>query len=167
MNDKTPIHLIAAIGKNRELGKGPDLIWRISEDLKHFKELTNGFPIIMGRKTFESIGNPLPKRMNIIVTRDTNYKYENCVVVNSIEQAIETAKNTGAEKIFVIGGGEIYKQTLKYAGQLDLTLIDAEEPEADVFFPEFEDKFKKISEEEPCEDGVISYTWAQFERKEV
>jgi len=155
---------IAAIGKNRELGKGPDLIWRISDDLKRFKELTSGHPIVMGRKTFESIGRPLPKRVNIIVTRDTEYRQEGCVVVHSIEQALETAKNSGAEKIFIIGGGEIYKAALPFADTLELTLIDAEEPEADVFFPEFENEFIEKSRKEKREENGIHYSWVTFEQ---
>lgn len=159
------IILIAAIGKNRELGKQGDLIWRISDDLKHFREVTKGNSIIMGRKTYESIGRPLPKRVNIIVTRDPEYHQDGCVVVHSLEKAIETAKNTGTEKIYVIGGGEIYKQALPFATSLDLTLIDAEELQADVFFPEFEDQFTKVSEEDPREEDGVSYQWTLYERK--
>lgn len=157
--------LIAAIGKNRELGKRSDLIWPLPTDLKHFRDTTNGFPIIMGRKTFESIGRPLPGRINIIVTRDENYLQENCVVVHSIEHALKTAKNTGAEKTFVIGGGEIYTQALPFADTLDLTLIDAEEAQATAFFPEFESDFEKVSESESQEENDIQFTWAQFKKK--
>lgn len=159
------IILIAAIGKNRELGKNGDLIWRLSSDLKRFKEKTNGNPIIMGRKTFESIGRPLPKRVNIIVTRDTTYHNEGCVVAHSVEQAIETAKNTGAEKVFVIGGSEIYKQALPFAHTLDLTLIDAEDGDADVFFPEFRNEFKEVSKEKPREENGVSYAWVTYRRE--
>lgn len=159
------IILIAAIGKNRELGKGPDLVWRLSEDLKRFKTLTHGFPVVMGRKTFESIGKALPGRINIIITRNRDFRAENCVVVNSVEQALTTAGNTGAEKVFIIGGGELYTQTLPYADTLELTLVDAEDKDADVFFPEFEKDFKKVSEEEPREESAVRYRWATYERK--
>ena len=131
--------------------KENDLLWKISDDLKRFKETTKGYPIIMGRKTFDSIGRPLPKRINIIVTRDESYRQEGCVVVHSIEKAFETAKNTGAEKIFVIGGGEIYKQALPFATHLDLTRIDAGDDGADAFFPEFENEFKEVAKEKPRE----------------
>jgi dihydrofolate reductase len=162
---KQEIILIAAIGRNRELGKDGDLLWRISDDLQRFKQVTSGYPIIMGRKTFESIGRPLPKRINIIVTRDTEYRQEGCVVVHTIEKALEAAKSTGAEKIFIIGGGEIYGAALPYADRLDLTLIEAEDKEADVFFPEFENQFREVSKEKPQEEGGVSYTWTQYQRK--
>ena len=159
-----PVILIAAIGKSRELGKGNDLIWRLGDDLKRFKEQTKRNAVIMGRKTFESIGRPLPKRVNIIVTRNTDYKQEGCVVVNSIEQAIEAAKNTGVEKIFVIGGAEIYTLALPFADALDLTLVDAEDKDADVFFPEFENEFTQVSAEDPKQEDGVSYRWAVYTR---
>lgn len=165
MAQESEIVLIAAIGRNRELGKGPDLLWRMSDDLKRFKALTHGFPIVMGRKTFESIGKALPGRVNIIVTRNTDFRAENCVVVGSIEQALRSAQNTGAEKTFIIGGGEIYKAALPYATRLELTFVDVEDADADIFFPEFESDFKKVSEEEPREESGIRYTWITFERK--
>ena len=83
------ISIIAAIGKNRELGKDNKLLWHISEDLKRFKQITSGHPVIMGRKTFESLGKPLPNRLNIVITRDINYKIEGVAVVNSLEKALE------------------------------------------------------------------------------
>lgn len=177
MARKLNIILIAAIGKHRELGKGADLLWRISDDLKRFKALTNGFPIVMGRKTFVSIGKALPGRANIIVTRNLDFRHDGVVVAHSIEKAFEVGasmsrrrldmENGGkeGEKIFVIGGGEIYKAALPYATRLELTLVDAENADADVFFPEFESNFKKVSEEEPREESGIRYTWAAFERK--
>lgn len=164
MENKVRIILIAAIGKNRELGKGSDLIWKLSGDLKRFKEVTKGHPVIMGKKTFDSIGHPLPKRINIVVTRDKNFRHDGCVVVHSVGRALYTAKNLGEEKIYVIGGGEIYRQTLPYADQLDLTLIESEERDADIFFPEFEHAFKKISESDLQEENDVSYRWAIFEK---
>lgn len=164
MEDVAKIILIAGIGKNRELGKGPELVWRLSNDLKRFRGVTRGYPIIMGKKTFDSIGRPLPGRVNIIVTRDTTFQHDGCVVVHSIDQALETARSLGTKKIYVIGGGEIYKQTLPHADQLDLTRIDAEDKDADVFFPEFEDTFKKISESEPQQEGGVTYRWTMFEK---
>lgn len=158
------IILIAAIGKNRELGKGPELIWKLSDDLKRFREVTKGHPVIMGKKTFDSIGRVLPKRVNIIITRDTEFRQEGAVVVHSVEQAIETAKNLGTEDVYVIGGGEIYRQTLPYADRLDLTLVDAEDPNADVFFPAFENDFKKISEEDVREENGIRYRFVIFKK---
>jgi len=158
------IILIAAIGKNRELGKGPDLIWKLSSDLKRFKKVTQHHPIIMGKKTFVSIGKPLPNRVNIVVTRDTKFVCDGCVVAHSIEDALRIAENLGTNDIYVIGGGEIYAQTLPYADQLDLTLIDAEDADATVFFPEYEERFTKISEEESQEEDGVRFRWATFKR---
>lgn len=165
MTDNPTISMIAAIGENRELGKKGGLTWRLSRDLKRFKELTTGHSIIMGRKTFESIGRPLPNRVNIIITRDSQYFQEGCIVVHSMEEAITAAKNSATEKIFIIGGGEIYTQALPHANELALTLIDAEDPEADVFFPEFEKEFTEVSREEPQEENGVRYTWVTYGRK--
>ena len=164
-NVKHDVIAIAAIGKNRELGVGPDLIWRLSDDLKRFRELTKGFPIIMGRKTFESIGKPLPGRINIIVTRNTELRCAGCIVVNSIEKALEVSKNVGAEKTFIIGGGEIYKAALPYTTHLELTHIDAEESKATTFFPEFENDFEEILKEKPRSENGVSYTWVSYQRE--
>lgn len=165
MDKKPKIILIAAIGKNRELGKGPELVWKFSDDLKRFREITKGFPVVMGKKTFESIGRVLPKRVNIVVTRDTTYRHEGVVVVHSITQALETAQNVGTEKVFVIGGGEIYTQTLPFADELDLTLIDAEDKDADVFFPAYEDSFEEMERDAPRTEKSISYQWVRFKKK--
>lgn len=119
----------------------------------------------MGRKTYESIGKPLPKRINIIVTRDETYRQDGCVVVHSVKHALETAKNTGAEKIFVIGGGEVYAAALPHADTLDLTLIEAEHATADVFFPEYEHDFEVIEKEKPREEDGVSYAWVRYRRK--
>ncbi len=133
------ISIIAAIGKKNELGKGNQLLWHLPDDLKHFKELTSGHTVVMGRKTFESIGKPLPNRRNIVITRDTNYKQDGVQVVHSIEEI-----EKGDEEIFVIGGGEIYKQALPFADKLYITEVNAEEKDADTFFPMIEkEKWKE------------------------
>ena len=144
----TKISIIAAISrKDRGLGKDNDLLWRIPDDLKRFKKLTMGHPIIMGRKTYESIGHPLPGRDNIVVTRNEDYQVEGVIVTHSLEEAIEKAKSLDDEEVFIIGGGQIYEQAIPIAQKLYLTLIDTEK-EADVFFPEYENVFtKKIFEE--------------------
>ncbi|HEY4487206.1 MAG TPA: dihydrofolate reductase [Candidatus Paceibacterota bacterium] len=151
------IAAVVAIGKNRELGKNGKLLWHIPDDLKRFKELTKGHPIIMGRKTFESIvgyvGGPLPDRTNIVVTRDPSRLnldgYGNVVVAPSLEEAIETAKNQpGSEEIHIGGGAQLYEQALPMIDKLYLTLIDAEAG-ADSFFPPYEHLFtKKVFEEQ-------------------
>jgi len=165
----TSVTLIAAIGKKRELGIGGELAWRLSGDLKHFKELTVGHPIVMGRKTFDSIGKPLSGRTNIVVTRDTAWSFPGVVVAHSLEKAFSYSHELGNsnltnDKIFVIGGGEIYAQALPFATRLALTHIDAEEPRADIFFPPYETLFKEISRSETHEENGIRYAWAQHER---
>lgn len=155
------ISIIAAIGKNRELGKDDKLLWHIPEDFKRFKELTSGHIVIMGRKTFESIGKPLPNRINIVVTKNRAWTPLGCTVSYSIEEAIKKgaafAKASASQReIFIIGGGEIYKQGIKYANKLYLTLVDKEFPDADVFFPNYSE-FEKIIFEESHASGDIKF----------
>lgn len=162
------ISLIAAIGKNRELGKGNELLWHIPDDLKRFRSTTKGHPCIMGRKTFESIvailGKPLPNRTNIVITRDKNWSHEEAVALDSIEDAIQLAKRKpGGEEVFIIGGGEIYTLSLGYADKLYLTRID-DAKEADSFFPEYEALFKKKVFEELHEWNGLKYTWVDLVR---
>ncbi|RJQ33982.1 dihydrofolate reductase [Candidatus Parcubacteria bacterium] len=163
------IAAVVAIGRNRELGNGNKLLWHIPDDLKRFKALTKGHPIIMGRKTFESIvgyvGGLLPDRINIVVTRDQSYVYEGAVVAHSLEEAIEIAKGQpGADEIHIGGGAELYKQALPLIDKLYLTLVDAEAPEADAFFPEYADQFTKKVFEESHEWKGLKYTWIDLER---
>lgn len=156
--------MIAAIGKNRELGNGNDLLWKIPEDLKHFKETTKGHSIIMGRKTFESIGKALPNRTNIVITRDSKWAAPDAFPVVSIEEALELSKTKpGKEEVFIIGGGQIYELGLPYADRLYLTLIDAEKP-ADCFFPAYEHSFKKKMLMGEGEFEGTKYTWMNFDR---
>lgn len=135
------ISLIAAIGKNRELGKDNKLLWHIPEDMKRFKNLTTGHVVIMGRKTYESIGKALPNRINIVITKDRNYHAPNCTIVHSLDEAIHIAKEKEKDEIFIIGGGQIYQQTMPYVDRLHLTVIDAS-ADADTFFPNYSE-FKK------------------------
>ncbi|HBK70416.1 MAG TPA: diacylglycerol kinase [Flavobacteriaceae bacterium] len=158
------ITIIAAIGKNRELGKDNDLIWHLPNDLKRFKKVTSGHDVIMGRKTFESLGRPLPNRTNIIITRNKNYKAEGCIVVNSLEAALNTATDANP---YILGGGNIYSQAIKIADVLDLTLVDAE-LEADVFFPEIDTEIWKETSREDFkadEKHEYNYSFVTFKRK--
>ena len=158
------ISIVAAIGRNRELGNGNELLWHIPEDLKRFKALTSGHPVIMGRKTFESIGRPLPNRTNIIITRDTKWKADGVHTAHSLEDAIGLAAlMPGAEETFVIGGAQIYEAALPRVDRVYLTLIDDSKP-ADAFFPEYEKEFTKKITEESHEWNGLTYSWVDLER---
>ena len=126
------ITIIAAAAENNALGKDNQLVWHLPDDFKRFKQLTSGHYIIMGRKTFESFPKPLPNRTHVVVTRQKNYHPEGCFVVNSIEEAISICPKN--EEIFIIGGGEIYKQSLVFTDKIELTRVH-ETLEADTFFP--------------------------------
>ena len=128
------ISLIVAMDEKRGIGKAGKLPWRLSSDLKRFREVTMGHHLVVGRKTFESIGKPLPGRQMIVVTRDARFKPEGCLVSGSIHDALTLAEERGEPEVFVIGGAEIYEQTLDLADRLYLTQVHAE-VDADVFFP--------------------------------
>ncbi len=149
--------------RTRALGKNNALLWHISDDLKRFKALTTGHPIIMGRKTFESIGKALPNRTNIVITRNAGFAAAGTLVVHSLDEALEEA---GAldPNVFVIGGGEIYREALPRADILHLTLVESDE-KGDVFFPDWSE-FKKVISEEPRVDEKtgLSYTWLDTEK---
>jgi len=160
------ISIIAAIAENNVIGKNNDLIWHISEDLKRFKKLTSGHPIIMGRKTYESLPfKPLPKRKNIILSHK-NLKYESTIVVNSVEDVFKECKNE--DEIFICGGAEIYKLFLPYTDKLYLTKIH-HFFEGDTFFPEinFSDwELKNISEIFKDKKSGLKYSFTDYIKKE-
>ena len=133
------ISIIAAMDRKRGIGFDNKLPWRLSADLKRFRELTMGHHIIVGRKTFESIGRPLPGRRTIVVTRDRNYKAEECDLAHSVEDATRQARERGESEVFICGGAEIYAQTIGGADRMYLTLVEAEVV-ADTFFPEFDER---------------------------
>lgn len=131
------ISLIAAIDEQRGLGKNNQLLFKIPEDLKRFRDITRNHVIIMGRKTFESIGRALPDRMNIVITRDKNFKANGITVVHSLDEALVVAPSYGANReIFIIGGGEIYNQAIDKADKLYLTVVKGTY-DADTFFPDY------------------------------
>lgn len=163
MPNNPKISLIAAVAENLAIGKNNQLLWHLPEDLKRFKEITKNHPIIMGQKTFESIGRPLPSRTNIVITNDPNFKAEGSVVVHSLTEAVEAGKNTGTNEIFVIGGGSIYKQFLPQADKLYITKVH-QVFEGDVFFPAFEDLFKKVTFSQNGEHEGLKYTFLELER---
>lgn len=158
------ISMIAAIAAgNRALGKDNKLIYHIHEDLERFKKLTSGHPIIMGRKTFESIGHPLPNRTNIVVTRNRQKAISGATVVSSLEEAIERAKESpGSDEVFIIGGGQIYGQAIGMADKLYLTVVEGN-PDADTFFPDYSAFTKVVNKEEHESDGH-KYTFLDLER---
>lgn len=160
MAGKTKITIIAALGrKTRAIGKGGDLLWHLPGDLPRFKEITLGHPIIMGRKTFESIGHALPGRTNIVVTREAGWKKEGVLTAHSLPDAIMTAKKEGAD-IYVMGGGIVYKEALPLADRLLLTLVESDAP-GDTFFPEYENLFVQVGHGERLitpEGVTYSYT---------
>jgi len=137
--------MIAAVAENNALGKDNAMLWHLPDDFKRFKQLTSGHYIIMGRKTFESFPKPLPNRTHVVITRQENYNPEGCIVVNSIEKAIEVSPKD--EEVFIIGGGEIYNLALPFAAKIDLTKVH-DTFEADAFFPEFDLNNWKLTFEE-------------------
>lgn len=157
--------LIAAAAENDALGKDNGLVWHLPDDFKRFKKLTTSHHIIMGRKTFETFPEPLPNRIHVVITRDKNYKKFGAVVVHSLKEALELAKKD--DQPFIIGGGEIYKQSLEYADKIELTRVHAE-VSADTFFPHIDDhKWKVINEEHHPKDEKHehAFTYLTYVRK--
>lgn len=160
------IHLVVAKSDNNVIGQDNQLIWHLPNDWKHFKEITTGHPIIMGRKTFESIGRALPNRTNIIITRNKNYSIENTKVAHSLNEAIEIAKKID-EDIFIIGGGKIYEQALDLVDILEVTEVH-ENFEGDTYFPEIDlNVWKEISriKHHKDEKNKFDYSFVRYERK--
>ena len=162
MESKPKISIICAISENRAIGKDNKLLWHITNDLNRFKELTSGHVVLMGRNTFLSIGRSLPNRTNIIITQDKRYKAAGCIVCHSLEEAIETAKQYEEDEIFIIGGGQIYKQTIGLVDKLYLTVVESEF-EADTFFPDYS-AFKNVVFEKSEESDGYKYKFLELER---
>jgi len=160
-----PLSIIVAASRNQVIGKDNQLIWRLSADLKRFKALTTGHHIIMGRKTFESIGKPLPNRTSIIITRQADYTAEGCIVVNSLDEALSKVKDD--QEAFIIGGGTIYKEAIDKADKLYLTLVHGKF-EGDTFFPEVDTKAWESRKREdfmPDAKNEHPYSFIDFDRK--
>ena len=157
------ISIIAALSKKRGIGKNNKLLFNISKDLKRFKSITTGHVVIMGRKTFESISKALPNRTNIVVTKNKSFKAPNCIVVNSIDKALEIAKKKEQREIFIIGGASLYNQTINKADKLYLTLVD-DNPPADSFFPDYSE-FKKVMYNKTEKSQGYKYTFLELERE--
>lgn len=153
------INIIVATSINGVIGCNNKLLWHLSTDLKRFKQITIGNPVIMGRKTYESIGKPLKNRRNIIISRNKNYKADGCEIVFSLEEAIKLTNNN----CFIIGGGEIYNQSINIADKIYLTIID-KEFYGDVKFPKLNDEWIKIKSEDFLENK-IKCSFLEYERK--
>ena len=159
------IILIAAIAENNALGKNNDLLWHLPNDFKRFKEITSGHHIVMGRKTFESFPKPLPNRTHVIITRQKDYVHEGCIVVQDLEKAIAVCPKN--EDLFVIGGGEIYAQSILFADQLDITRVH-HSFDADVYFPEINPEIWELTSEvfnAKDEKHLYDYTFQTFVRR--
>lgn len=159
--------MIAAAGENGELGKDNDLLWHLPDDFKHFKQLTSGHKIIMGRKTFESFPKPLPNRFHIVITRKRDYQIDHpkCTVVHSLEEALTLVEQE--KQAFIIGGGEIYKQALPHSDGIELTRVHGSF-EADTFFPEIDPQEWELVEEsfhDKDERHTYAFTYLSYRRK--
>lgn len=162
------VSLIVAASENNVIGKGGDLPWNLPAELKYYRSKTIGKPNIMGRRTHEGIGGPLPKRHNIIVTHNRDYKAEGCDVVTSVQDGIELAKKDNTDEIFVIGGEGIFREALPLADRLYLTRVHTTIEGGDTFFPEFStDDWKEVSRaEHPVDaENPIPFTMMIFEKK--
>lgn len=159
------VSLIAAMAENRVIGVNNTLPWRLPADLRHFRQLTTGHHVIMGRRNYESIGRPLPERTNIVVTRNPDYRAPGCRVVHSVEEALTSAQND--PELFIIGGAEIYRQALDRADRLYLTLVHAN-IRGDTYFPEFDPgHWNEVSREqhEADEKNPYACTFLTYDRK--
>lgn len=159
------ISLIAAMASNRVIGRDNRLPWHLSADLKRFKRLTMGHTLVMGRKTFESIGRPLPGRSTVVVTRQRDYAPAGVRVVHSVEEALQASGTDG--EVFIAGGGDIFQQTLPVADRLYLTIIEEAFP-GDAYFPEYDESQWKLVDREdhgPAEDVPFSWSFQTFDRR--
>jgi dihydrofolate reductase len=164
------VSLIVAVANNGVIGKDNDLIWHLPNDMKFFKQTTTAHHVIMGRKNFESIPErfrPLPNRTNVIITRNSDYKAEGCVVVNSVEQALEVAKQNGDTQPFIIGGGQIYKLALEnnLVDKIYLTKVH-QNFDGDTFFPELNNEWKEVNKtvNKADEKHAYDYDFITLER---
>lgn len=161
----TKISLIAAMAKDRVIGKDNDMPWHLPADLQHFKKVTLGKPVIMGRRTFESIGRPLPGRRNIVITRNVNWSHDGVEVVSSTEMAMSLVVDV--EEVMIIGGGKIYEQFLPMADSLYLTFIDLE-VDGDTCFPDWTEvgHWQQVAQEshEPDDKNTLAYEFIKLEK---
>ncbi|KKQ46608.1 MAG: Dihydrofolate reductase [Candidatus Moranbacteria bacterium GW2011_GWD2_37_9] len=152
-----------SIAENRAIGKNNDLLWHIPEDFKHFKEKTMGHVIVMGQKTFESIGKPLPNRTTIVLSNDPVCNIEGVIMARTFDEVFAKAREIEKEEVFICGGGSVYAQTIGMADKLYLTVVKGDF-EADVFFPKY-DEFKRVVSERKSNDENFEYTFLELEKE--
>ncbi|WP_018478397.1 dihydrofolate reductase [Pontibacter roseus] len=161
------IAIVVAVAENNVIGRNNQLIWHLPADLRHFKQKTMSHPMVMGRKTFESIGKPLPGRTTIIVTRQEGFEAEGCLVVHSVQEALQKGRELDKEQVSIVGGAEIYKQVLPEVDTIFLTEVH-HTFEGDTFFPELDmAEWQEVNAEqhEPDEKNPYPYTFRELRRK--
>jgi len=159
------LSIVVAISENNAIGKDNKLLWHLPADLKHFKEITSGHTIIMGRKTYDSIGKPLPNRRNMVISRNAELNIDGVEIYNTVEQALAQCENE--EEVFLIGGAEIYRQALKYTSKIYLTRVH-ETYEADTFFPELDPALwteTQVERHQPEAKNPVAYTFSILQNK--
>ncbi len=163
------VSAIAACSKDRVIGVGNKLPWHLPSDMKYFMRTTRHHHVIMGRRTFQSLGNPLKNRTNIVITRNPFFVADGVFVTHSIEEALKLAENNGEEEVFIIGGAEIYIQSLPLLDKIYLTEIDLNVPDGDAFFPDLNDDWIANLEEshQPDENNKFSYTFKIYHKKKA
>ena len=173
MMTEVKLSLIVAMAENRTIGRDNELPWHLPDDLKYFKSVTMGKPIVMGRKTFDSIGRPLPGRLNIVITRDDSWEHTGVQCAASLQQAMtlaaEYAPDTddGIKEVMVIGGEQIYRAAIDLADKLYITRVQAE-VEGDAFFPEYDEtQWYQVSSQESVQQGDIPYFFQVLERRPI
>jgi dihydrofolate reductase len=159
---KPKISIICAVAENLAIGKNNQLLWHIPEDFKRFKELTDGHVVVMGENTFNSLNRPLEGRVNIVISQNPDFEAPGAIVFHSIDEAIGKARKLEKREIFIIGGGQIYRQTIGLADKLYLTVVEGNF-EADTFFPDYSE-FKKIVFEKEGSDGNYKYKFLELTR---
>jgi dihydrofolate reductase len=155
------VSIIAAMADNRVIGRDNEIPWNLPADMRRFRSITMGHPVIMGRKTFESIGRPLPGRKTVILTRHPDYRAEGCVVVHSLRDAFQECAD--ADEVFICGGGELYREALPLASRIYLTVVHREVA-GDTFFPEIPDEFSETAREDRTEN-MLSFTFILYQRR--
>jgi len=164
------ISIIAALSKNRVIGINNDLPWHLPDDMKYFMQTTMNHVVIMGRKNYESIpekSRPLPNRTNLILTRNLNFRAEDCTIISSLADGISLAKKRGENEVFIIGGGQVYQEAIRLADLMYLTEINTEIKNGEVFFPEFDDEWEAFSRvHHPTDDAHdFSFDFVKYNRK--